>query len=96
MIKKAMLGLVALMFAAALVAPSKADAQVVFRVGFRPVVVAPAPVVVAPVPVVAAPVAVAPGYAYPPYVYPGVSVGVGFYPRTYAYRGFVHPYGWRR
>jgi hypothetical protein len=31
-------------------------------------------------------VAYAPGYVYPPSVYPGVSVGVGFYPRAHAYR----------
>jgi hypothetical protein len=79
MMKKAMLGFVALMFAVALVAPFKADAQVVFRVGFRPVVVASTPVVVAPAPVVVAPalavtapVAVAPGYAYPR----GIALGI--------------------
>jgi hypothetical protein len=60
-----------------------------------PVVVAPpAPVVVAAAPMVApAPLVVAPGYAYPSYVYPGVTVG--YYPAPYAYRGYPR-YGWRR
>ena len=101
MMKKAMFAVVALMFAAVLAAPSKANAQVVFRVGVGPIVVGNAPVVVAPAPpVVVAPapyVAYAPGYVYPPVVYPGrVVVGVG-YARPYAYR-YVgwRGYGWRR
>lgn len=84
MMKKAMIAVVALMFAAVLAAPSKASAQVVFRVGVGPVVVAsaPAPVVIASAPYVA----YAPGYVYPPVVYPGnVVVGLG-YARPYAYR----------
>jgi hypothetical protein len=55
MMKKAMVAVVALMFAAVLAAPSKANAQVVFRVGVGPVVVGNAPVVEAPVPLVVAP-----------------------------------------
>ena len=96
--KKAMVAVVALMFAMVLAAPSKANAQVVFRVGVGPVVVGNAPVVVAPAPVVeSAPVVVAPGYVYPPVVYPGnVVVGLG-YARPYAYRYDVRRgYGWRR
>ena len=94
MMKKAMIAVVALMFAAVLAAPSKASAQVVFRVGVGPVaVVAPAPVVIAPAPYVA----YAPGYVHPPVVYPGnVVVGLG-YARPYAYRYDVRRgYGWRR
>ena len=95
MMKKAMVAVVALMFAAMLAAPSKANAQVVFRVGVGPVVVGNAPVVVAPAP--APYVAYAPGYVYPPVVYPGnVVVGLG-YARPYAYRyDGRHGYGWRR
>lgn len=101
MMKKAMIAVVALMFAAMLAAPSKANAQVLFRVGVGPVVVGNAPVLVAPAPpVVVAPapyVAYGPDYAYPPAVYPGnVVVGVG-YARPYAYRyGGWRGYGWRR
>jgi hypothetical protein len=76
MMKKVMVAVVALMFAAMLAAPSKANAQVVFRVGVGPVVVGNAPVLVAPPPVVVAPapyVAYGPGYVYPPAVYPGMS-----------------------
>lgn len=97
--KKAMVAVVALMFAAVLAAPSKANAQVVFRVGIGPVVVGNAPVVAAPAPVVApAPyVAYSPVYVYPPVVYPGnVVVSLG-YARPYAYHYDVrHGYGWRR
>ena len=99
MMKKAMVAVVALMFAAVLAAPPKANAQVAFRVGVGPVFVGDAPVVVAPALVVApAPyVAYGPGYVYPPVVYPGnVVVGVG-YGRPYAYRyGGRRGYGWRR
>jgi hypothetical protein len=96
MMKKAMVAVVALMFAAVLATPSKANAQVVFRLGVGPVAVVapvPAPVVVAPAPYVA----YAPGYVYPPVVYPGnVVVGVG-YARPYGYRyGGWREYGWRR
>jgi hypothetical protein len=89
MLKKAMFATVALMFATMLAAPSKASAQVVFRVGVGPVaVVAPAP----------APVVVAAPYPYvaPGYVYPQVVVGARWYPRGYVYRGYVPRYGWRR
>jgi hypothetical protein len=100
MMKKAMVAVVALMFAAVLAAPSKANAQVLFRVGVGPVVVGNAPVVMAPAPVVVAPApyaAYGPGYVYPPVAYPGnVVVGVG-YARPYAYRyGGWHGYGRRR
>ncbi len=99
--KKAMVAVVALMFAAMLAAPSKANAEVVFRVGIGPVVVGNVPVVVAPAPAVvvapapvvgSAPVVVAPGYVYPG----NVVVGPG-YARPYAYRYDVRRgYGWRR
>jgi hypothetical protein len=100
MMKKVMIAVVALMFAAVLAAPSKANAQVVFRLGVGPLVVGNAPVVVAPAPVMVAPapyVAYGPGYVYPPVVYPGnVVVGVG-YARPYGYRyGGGRGYGWRR
>jgi hypothetical protein len=96
MMKKAMVAVVALMFAAVLAAPSKANAQVVFRVGVGPVVVsnAPAPVVVAPAPYVA----YAPAYVYPaPVVYREHAwVGRG-YARPYAYRhDWRHERQWRR
>ncbi len=95
MMKKAMVAVVALMFAAVLAAPSKANAQVVFRVGVGPVVVgnAPAPVVVAPAPYVA----YARGYVYPPVVYREHAwVGRG-YARPYGYRyAGRRGYGWRR
>lgn len=95
MLKKTMFAVVALMFAAVLAAPTKASAQVVFRVGVGPVAVvapAPAPVVVAPAPVAVAPYVVAPGY-----VYPNVVIGGRWYPRGYAYRGYAPHYnGWRR
>lgn len=100
MLKKAMFTVVALIFAAVLAAPAKADAQVFFRVGVGPVVfgAAPAPVVVAPVPVVPAPAVVAAPYVAPGYVYPSVVVGGRWYPRGYAYRGYAprYRYGWRR
>lgn len=67
MMKKAMVAVVALMFAAVLAAPSKANAQVVLRVGVGPAAVvapAPAPVVVTPAPYVA----YSPDYVYPPVV----------------------------
>lgn len=100
MMKKAMFAVVALMFAAVLAAPSKANAQALFRVGVGPVVVGNAPAIVAAPPVFVAPapyVAYAPGYVYPPVVYPGnVVVGVG-YARPYGYRyGGWRGYGWRR
>ena len=112
MMKTTMLAMFGLLFAMVLMAPAKANAQVV--VGVRPVAgvafgvtVAPAPYVVAP-----APYAVyGPGYVYPA---PGVVVGYRPYPYRYGYydgwrggyyRGYVghgyygHGYygrGWRR
>lgn len=102
MLKKTMIAVIALMFAVVLAAPSKANAQVVFRVGVGPVVVgtAPAPLVVAPAPVVIpAPAVVAapdPYVVAPGYVYPSVVVGGRWYPRGYVYRGYAPHYGWRR
>ena len=76
MMKKAMVAVVALMLAAVLAAPSKANAQMVFRVGIGPVIVGNAPVVVVPAPpvfVAPAPyMAYGPGYV-PPVAYPGMS-----------------------
>jgi hypothetical protein len=87
MMKRMALPLLALAFAAALLASPKAEAQVAFGVTVGPVVsrpygyavvpVAPLPygyAVVQPRPYLAAPlpyVAVAPGYVYRPPVYPG-------------------------
>jgi hypothetical protein len=99
MMKKAMIAVVALMFAALLAAPSKANAQLVFRVGVGPVVVGNAPVVVAPAPYVA----YAPGYVYPPVVYREHAWVGREYARPYAYRyderrdhGWRHEHEWRR
>jgi hypothetical protein len=101
MLKKSMLALLGLVFAMALVTPQKANAEVVVGVGLgaRPaygyVVARPHPYgFVAPAPYVA----YAPGYVYPPVVYPGnVVVGLG-YARPYAYRRYAgrRGYGWRR
>jgi len=102
MIKKTMIGLLALALAVLLVAPATASAGVVVGVGVAPVVrpygyvtVAPRPYVVAPAPYVA----VSPGYVAPyPYVAGGVWIGGRWCPRPYAYRGYAvrHAYGWRR
>jgi hypothetical protein len=100
MLKKSVAALFGLVFAVALITPPKANAEVVIGVGVgaRPaygyVVARPHPYAyVAPAPYVA----YAPGYVYPPVVYPGnVVVGVG-YTRPYAYRYDVRRgYGWRR
>jgi hypothetical protein len=82
MMKKMMVAMVALMFAAMLAAPSKANAQVVFRMGIGPVVVGNAPFVVAPAPYVA----YGPGYVYPPVVYREHGWVGREYARPYAYR----------
>jgi hypothetical protein len=84
--KKAMVAVAALIFAAVLAAPSKANAEVVFRVGVGPVVVsnAPASVVVAPAPYVA--------YA-PAYVYP---VPIVYREHAWVRRGCARPYEYRR
>ena len=104
MLKKTVIALMALVFAVALVAPAKANAQVSIGVQVGPVVapppygyvvVRPSPYVVAPAPYVVAP----PRYVYPPYVYPGpVVVGRRWYPRPYPYAGYAvpRPYPWRR
>lgn len=96
MLKKTMQTMFGLLFAVALVAPSKANAQVV--VGVRPgarvavgVTIGPAPYVVAPAPVVVAPAPYAvygPGYVYSA---PRVVVGYRGYPYRYGY-GY-YPYG---
>jgi hypothetical protein len=102
MLKMTMFGLLALLFAVLLVAPTTANAQVVVGVGVGPVIprpygyvaVRPGPYVVAPTPYVA----VSPGYVYP-YAYPGpVLVGGRWCPRPYVYHGYAvrHPCGWRR
>jgi hypothetical protein len=99
-LKKSMLALFGLVFAMALITPPKANAEVVIGVGVgaRPaygyVIARPRPYVyVAPAPYVA----YAPGYVYPPVVYPGnIVVGLG-YARPYAYRyAGRRGYGWRR
>jgi hypothetical protein len=112
MLKKTVAALFGLVFAMALITPPKANAEVVFGVGVgaRPgygyVAARPRPYgYVAPAPYVA----YAPGYVYPPAVYPGnVVVGVGYggwygrpyggrYARPYAYRyNGGRGYGWRR
>lgn len=111
MIKRTMLALMALSFALALAAPSKASAEVVFGVGVRPVVVrhyrqvVVAPYAVAPAPYVTAapgyydgyPAYTAPAYPYSAYADPGVTVGFGVYPR-YEHDRFGHDrddHGWR-
>jgi hypothetical protein len=100
MLKKSLIALFALVFAMALVTPPKANAAVVVgvgvgvRPGFGVVVAQPRPYAyVAPAPYLA----YAPGYVYPPVVYPGnVVVGVGFArPYGYRYSGW-RGYGWRR
>lgn len=100
MMKKAVLALFGLVFALVLVAPPKANAEVVVGVGVvsRPaygyVVARPRPYVyVAPAPYVA----YGPGYVYPPYVYPRRVVVGPECARPYAYR-YAGPrrYGWRR
>jgi hypothetical protein len=100
MLKKSVAALFGLVFAIALITPPKANAEVVVGVGVgvRPgygyVVAGPRPqIYVATAPYVA----YAPGYVYPPVVYPGrVVVGVG-YARPYGCRyGWHHGYGWRR
>ena len=88
MLKKSVAALFGLVFAMALIIPPKANAEVVVGVGVgvRPgygyVVARPQPrIYVAPAPYVA----YAPGYVYPPAVYPGrVVVGVGYARRTVA------------
>ncbi len=101
MLKKTVAALFGLVFALALITPAKANAEIIVGVGVgaRPVggyvVARPRPYVyVAPSPYVAY---AAPGYVYPPVVYPGnVVVGLG-YARPYAYRYDVRRgYGWRR
>jgi len=92
--KKMLLAMLGLVFAVALVAPPKANAEVVFGVGVgRPgvgvVVAAPRPYVYAPAPYVA----YGPGYAYPGYV-PG-RVIVGYRP-YYGYRHEWRGEGWHR
>jgi hypothetical protein len=100
MLKKSLAALFGLVFAMALITPPKANAEVVVGlcVGARPafgvVVARPRPYAyVAPAPYMA----YAPGYVYPPVVYPGnVVVGLG-YARPYAYRHeWRRGYGWRR
>lgn len=99
MLRKMMIGLMTLAFAALLVAPATAHAGVVVGVGVGPVVRPYGYVGVRPYVAPAPYVAVAPGYVAP-YVYPGPVVVSGrWYPRPYAYRVYGyrgHPYGWRR
>ena len=74
MVKKAALALFSLLFGIALIAPSKANAQVVVGVAPRPYVY------------VAPPYAYPP-YVYRPYYYPGrVFIGGRWYARPYGYR----------
>jgi hypothetical protein len=97
MLKKWVAALFGLVFAMALITPPKANAEVAVRVGVgaRPgygyVVARPRPYVyVAPAPYMG----YAPGYVYPPDVYPGIAFGVGP-ARPYGYR-YEGPHGWRR
>lgn len=93
MLKRTVAVLFALVLAMAVVTPPMANAAVVVGVGVAPrigygyVVARPRPYVyAAPAPYVAC----APGYVYPPYVYPG-RVAVR---RGYRYAG-PRGYGWR-
>ncbi len=95
MLKKSLAALFGLVFAMALIAPPKANAEVVIGVGVRPAYgyVVARPHYVAPAPYVA----YAPGYVYPPYVYVGHGYVGREYARPYAYRYDVrHGHEWRR
>ena len=92
--KKMLLALFGLAVALILASPTKANAGVFVRVGVGPVYARPAyGYVVAPHRYVYPPVC-APGYVYPVW-------GRGFYrerwyPRAYAYRGYVGPHRFYR
>ena len=109
MLKKTLLASLALALAVMVAVPSRAAAAqigigvTVGPVFPRPYVVAPVPyayAVAPPVPYVVAPspyVALAPGYGYPNYVYPGrVFVGSHWIPRDHDYRYAPRHEYWRR